>query len=148
VPVDGVLVPVDGVVPVVAVLGEPVVDDPDSVVLVCAPPLLLMVTSDPTCVVDDVAPEVVVDAETVVLPVEVDPVPVDPVLVDVPSLPVVDEFVDATDPVSAPLAVVDVSSDDVDELVVSALAMPVEVATITPIPSAAASAPTRPMYRL
>ena len=148
------MVPVGAVVPAVAVPAEPVVDDPDSVVLVWAPPLLLMVTPDPTGVVDDVAPEVAVDPEPVAVPAEVDPVPVDPVLVGVPSLVAVDELVLATDPVSVPLAAepallaVDESvDDDVDELAESALAMPGDVATTTPIPRAAASAPTRPIYR-
>jgi hypothetical protein len=74
--------------------------------------------------------------------------------VDVPSPAGADELVDATDPVSVPLAaesallVVEESfDDDGDELVESAVATPGEVATITPIPRAAASAPTRPIYR-
>ena len=51
---DAVLVPVVG--ELVAV-----VDASDSV-LVSAPPLLLIVTPDPTCVVDEVAPELFVDS--------------------------------------------------------------------------------------
>jgi hypothetical protein len=51
-----------------------VVDASDSVVLVCAPPLLLTVTPDATWVLDDVAPDVfVVSIAIVSVPVDVDP---------------------------------------------------------------------------
>ncbi|WP_158021395.1 hypothetical protein [Mycolicibacterium chubuense] len=51
---------------------------------------------------------------------------------------------DAAEP---PLVVVEASFDDADDVEESALAMAGDVATITPIPRAAASAPTRPTYR-
>src|SRR5205823_4122717 len=89
----------DAVVSVVAVLVEPEVDDPDSVALVWAPPLLLTVTPDPTCVLDAVAPEVAVDPEPVVLPVDVEPVLVDPVLVDAISVPAAVELAVCVAPV-------------------------------------------------
>jgi hypothetical protein len=64
-----------------AVVGA--VDASGSVALVCAPPLLLIVTSDPTWVDEDVVPDVAVSVVVVV------PVPVDvaPPLVDVVSVP-------------------------------------------------------------
>jgi hypothetical protein len=63
-----------------AVVGA--VDASGSVVLVCAPPLLLIVTSDPTWVEEDVVPDVVA-VSVVVVPVPVD---VAPPLVDVASV--------------------------------------------------------------
>jgi hypothetical protein len=54
------------------------------VVPVCAPPLLLIVTSDPTWVDEDVVPDVVAVSVVAVVPVPVD---VAPPLVDVASLP-------------------------------------------------------------
>jgi len=76
-----------------------------SVALVRAPPLLLIVTPDPTSVVDDVAPDVVAVPVVEVVPVPVD---VDPVLVDVESTPVV-----VVDEVEVP--VVEVAADPVDD---------------------------------
>jgi hypothetical protein len=99
------------------------VDVCDSVVLVCAPPLLLTVTPDPTSVLDDVVPEVLVGAVAVVpVSVDVDPlVDVEPVVdVEVPAV-VVAEPVDS--PVDVEVAgLVDADSDDV--LVASAAANP------------------------
>ncbi|MBE1547796.1 hypothetical protein GGC64_001804 [Mycobacterium sp. OAS707] len=117
-----------------------------SVVLVCAPPLLLTVTPGPTWVVDDVVPDVDV-APAVAVPVAVDddPAPVvdEPlsvvVVVDVPVLGGTDA--DELDSV----LVAELSCDVDDVLEVSALARPGEVTTITPIPNAAANAPTRPI---
>ncbi len=83
-------------------------DAADSVALVCAPPLLLIVTPDPTWVVDDVAPAVVAVPVVEVVPVPVD---VDPVLVDVEATPVV-----AVGEVAVP--VVDVAADPVDDVLV------------------------------
>jgi hypothetical protein len=99
----------------------------DSVVLACAPPLLLTVTPDATWSVDDVAPDVfVVSVALVPLPVDVDPP-----LVDVEPVPVavVDEVADpvvdvAADPVLevAPAELVEDASEDVPD--VSAAAKP------------------------
>jgi hypothetical protein len=100
------------------------VDVCDSVVLVCAPPLLLTVTPDPTSVLDDVVPEVLVGAAAVVpVSVDVDPlVDVEPVVdVEVPA--VVSAGPVADSPVDVEVAgLVDADSDDV--LVVSAAANP------------------------
>jgi hypothetical protein len=117
------------------------VDASDPVVLVCVPPLLPTVTPGATSVLEDVEPDVVVVPVAVVSV----PVDVDPPLVDVES-PVVagDEVADSVD--DSPVDVELVEDDSEDVPVVSALATPGEVATITPIPRAAANAPTRPMY--
>ncbi|MBP1819613.1 hypothetical protein [Mycobacterium sp. OAE908] len=122
------------------------VDAAGSVVLVCAPPLLLTVTPGPTWVVDDVVPDVdVAPAVAVPVAVDVDPTPVvdEPlsvvVVVDVPVLGGADA--DELDSV----LVAELSCDVDDVLEVSALARPGEVTTITPIPNAAANAPTRPI---
>ena len=107
--------------------------------LVCAPPLLLTVTPDATSVADDVAPDVVVVPAVEVAGVEVDSPPA-----DVEPEPLV-----AVDPVDSPAGVESaelVEDDSEDVPVVSALATPGEVTIITPIPNAAANAPTRPMY--
>jgi hypothetical protein len=122
----------------------------DSVVLVCAPPLLLMVTPEATCSDDDVVPD------DVVLPDEVESAPVDvaPVAaVDEPAVPVDDVAADSVDDSPADVSLdvefaelVDDDSEDVS--VVSAAAKPGEVTTMTPIPRAAANAPTRPTWRL
>jgi ribonuclease E len=123
------------------------------VVLVCAPPLLLTVTPVPTEVLDDVAPEVDV-APVVTGPVTVDPelvvvdpelVEVDPEVVEVVSPPVV-AAVEV--PVLAAPAAESAPADEApvdDEPDVSAVATPGDVMTITPMPKAAANAPTRPM---
>jgi hypothetical protein len=80
------------------------VDASDSVVLVCAPPLLLMVTPDATWADEDVVPDVLVVSVAVArLPGDVDPP-----LVDVESAPVV-----AVDEVAVP--VVEVAADPVDD---------------------------------
>jgi hypothetical protein len=119
------------------------VDDSGSVVLVCAPPLLLTVTPVPIWVLDDVAPDVEL-VPAVAVPVTVDPelVVVEPLSVDgaveVPVLGVA-----AAELESVLVAELSCGVDDVLE--VSALARPGEVATIIPIPNAAASAPTRPI---
>ena len=87
---------------------------------------------------------------TVVVPVAVD---VDPALVDVEAtpvvvvdevaVPVVDVAVDPVDDSPDDVELVDDDSEDVS--VVSAAAKPGEEMTITPIPNAAAKAPTRPI---
>ena len=112
------------------------VDASDSVAVVCAPPLLLIVTPGATWVLDDVAPDVFEVSVTVVpLPVEVDP------LVDAESPPVV-----AVD--EAPVPVVDVAADPVDDSPVVVLAelvdddsedVPVVSAAATPKPVATAA---------
>ncbi|MBE1547799.1 hypothetical protein GGC64_001807 [Mycobacterium sp. OAS707] len=119
-----------------------------SVVLVCAPPLLLTVTPGPTWVVDDVVPDVdVAPAVAVPVAVDVDPAPVvdEPlsvvVVVDVPVLGGADA--DELDSV----LVAELSCDVDAALEVSAVATPGEATTITPIPKAAARAPTRPTWR-
>ncbi len=97
---------------------------PDSVVLLCAPPLLLTVTPDPTSVLDDVVPDdFVVPVADVSVPVDVDPpVDVEPPLVvvevEVPAVLAVDPVVDS--PADAEL----VEDDSEDAPVVSAAASP------------------------
>jgi hypothetical protein len=116
------------------------------VALVCAPPLLPTVTPGATSVFVDVAPV----APVVSVPVDPDPlVAVDPP----PVVPVTDDAVSVDDaefeddsPDDVEFSLVDEELEEaVLEPVVSALARPGEVATITPTPMAAASAPTRPM---
>jgi hypothetical protein len=123
--------------------------------VVCAPPLLLTVTPGATTDVEDVAPDEVLSEDvaslTVTVDVEVvddadgaaaDDVAVEPEPLAVAASLVVPGF-------GAPVfesAPADESPDDVDDEVdVSALAKPGDVTTSTPIPRAAASAPTRPM---
>jgi hypothetical protein len=104
----------------------------DSVVLVCAPPLLLTVTPVPTWVVDDVAPGVpLVPVVVVALPVDVEPV-----VVDVDSAPA-----GSLDEVTVPVAdVVDVADaaepveDSADEAPVSAEGLVSADATPKPYP--------------
>jgi hypothetical protein len=91
-----------------ALVGSGAVDASDSVVLVCAPPLLLIVTPDATWVADDVVPDVSVVSVAVAPLAAPLPVDVDPPLVDVESAPVV-----AVDEVAVP--VVDVAADPVDD---------------------------------
>jgi hypothetical protein len=92
----------------------------DSVVLVCAPPLLLTVTPVATWSVDDVAPDVfVVSVAVVPLPVDVEPAPV--AVVDEVADPVVDV---AADPVLAVVLAELVEDDSEDVPVVSAAAKP------------------------
>jgi hypothetical protein len=98
------------------------VDVADSVVLVCAPPLLLMVTPDSTWVLEDVVPDVFV------VPVDVEPSPVD-VVAGVESVPVVDVAADPVDdsPVDVVLDVelAELVEDDSEVVpVVSAAAIP------------------------
>ena len=79
------------------------VDASDSVALVCAPPLLLIVTPGATWAVEDVAPDGFVVSVADVPP----PADVDPVLVDVESTPgvAVDEAaVPAVDVAAEPVA--------------------------------------------
>ena len=113
-------------------VGVGAVDAFDSVLLVCAPPLLLMVTPDAIWVDEDV-----------VLLVDVDSVPA--AEVDAVTVPVVD----SPDDVWPDRELVELSElvdDDSDEVaVVSATAKPGEEMTITPTPRAAANAPTRPI---
>jgi hypothetical protein len=97
-----------------------------SVEPVCAPPLLLIVTPEPTSVVDEVAPDVVVVPVVVVVGVLVD---VDPVLVDV-DVGVVDEVevpvaAEPVDDVSVDVESAELVEDDSEDvLVVSAAANP------------------------
>jgi hypothetical protein len=94
------------------------------------------VTPLPTCVLDDVVPEV----EEAPALAEVEPLSVD-VAVEVPVLGVAADELDSV--LAAELAEL---SCDVDDVVVeSAPAAPGEETTIAPIPNAAANAPTRPM---
>jgi hypothetical protein len=98
------------------------VDVADAVVLVCAPPLLLIVTPDSTWVLEDVVPDVFV------VPVDVEPPPV-AVVVDVESVPVVDVAADPVDdsPVDVVLDVelAELVEDDSEDVpVVSAAATP------------------------
>jgi hypothetical protein len=98
------------------------VDVADSVVLVCAPPLLLIVTPDSTWVLEDVVPDVFV------VPVDVEPPPVD-VVAGVESVPVVDVAADPVDdsPVDVVLDVelAELVEDDSEVVpVVSAAATP------------------------
>jgi hypothetical protein len=93
--------------------GFGIVDAPDSVVLVCAPPLLLTVTPDPTW-----------EDEVVALPVEVEPP-----LVDVDSAPAVDVAADpvddSSDEVLLDVVLDELVEDDSDDVpVVSAEANP------------------------
>jgi hypothetical protein len=95
------------------------VDVADSVVLVCAPPLLLMVTPDPTSVDEDVVPLVEVDPPLV----GVDSVPV--VEVDEVAVPVVDVAVDPVDDTPDEVELVELVDDDSEDVpVVSAAANP------------------------
>jgi hypothetical protein len=103
------------------------VGTPDSVVPLCAPPLLLTVTPDPTSVLDDVVPdEFVVPVADVSVPVDVDPlVDFEPLLVvvevEVPAVVAADPVVDS--PVDVELAEL-VEDDSEDVPVVSASASP------------------------
>ena len=88
----------------------------------------------------------------VVLPVDDDPPPVESaplVAVDEAAVPVVgaaaDPVDDSLDDDSLDVELAEVVDDDSEEVpVVSAVAKPGEATTITPIPKAAANAPTRP----
>jgi len=109
------------------------VDASDSVVLVCAPPLLLTVTPDATWVLDDVAPDVfVVSVAIVPVPVDVDPALIEvdsppvAVAVDEVAVPVVDVAADPVDdsPVDVVPAELDAEDDSDDVAVVSAPATP------------------------
>jgi hypothetical protein len=118
-------------------------DASDSVVLVWAPPLLLMVTPEATCSDDDVVPDaLLVDVESA-------PADVAPVVADGVSAPLVavdeDPVDDSPAEVSLDAEPADSEDDSEDVSVVSAAAKPGEVMTISPIPRAAANAPTRPM---
>jgi hypothetical protein len=124
---------------------------------VFAPPLLLIVTPGATSVVEEVVSDDdgKVPAEDVASPLATDEVDdggtdgdepsavpeasfVAPALVVPVSVAPVEESVPAAEPLV-----------DVDEVLDgSALARPGEVMTKTPIPKAAANAPTRPTYRL
>ena len=94
--------------------------------LACAPPLLLIVTPDPTSVVDDVAPDVVVVPVAVVVPAPVD---VDPGLVDVTldevAVPVVDAVAGRADDASDDVESAELVDDDSEDVpVVSPAANP------------------------
>jgi hypothetical protein len=127
--------------------------------MVCDPILMLlalMVTPGATWTLEDVVPDVLVLSLAVVpvpvvveLVVDVEPTPVvavDPAVDGVPA--------DVPDPLVAVPAFVGGVLESAPAVegesgfVVSALATPGEVATIIPIPNAAANAPTRPMWRL
>jgi len=107
-------------------VGSGVVGVPDSVVLVCAPPLLLTVTPEPTWVLEDVVPDGLV-VPVAVVPVDVDPLagaePL-PVVVEV-GVPVVDVVADPVvdSPVEVEVAELD-DDDSEDAPVVSAAASP------------------------
>jgi hypothetical protein len=116
--------------------------EPDSI----DPPLLLIVTPGATWDVDPVAPDVCVVSVDAEVPVEGEPVLVDadpdePTEAAVSLVVVLVFAASALVPVLPP---VDVPVDVEVEPVVSALATPGEVMTITPMPKAAANAPTRP----
>lgn len=126
---------------------------------VFGPPLLLTVTPGATSEVEDVVPDDAVDAppeEVAWLPVTEEFDDADGADVDTAASPVVSAASVTPLPVAPTLvAPADEAAPAVeapgvveDELDVSALANPGEVTTITPIPRAAANAPTRPMYRL
>jgi hypothetical protein len=119
------------------VVGSGAVDASDSVVLVCAPPLLLTVTSGATCADDDVVPDVAVG------PVAVESAPVDEEAVPVVDV-AADPVGDSPDDVSLDdeLAVDD--SDDVP--VVSAAANPWPVATAVTSHAATAMPPYPPSF--
>ena len=110
--------------------------------------LALTVTPGASSMLEDVVPDVLVLS----VAVEPEPVDVDP-LTDGELVPAVDVAADALSVVPSfmvPVLVVPVVDDPEpvpsdDVLVESAFATPGEVATISPIPRAAASAPTRPM---
>jgi hypothetical protein len=121
-------------------------DPPAWVVLVCAPPLLLTVTPVPTSVDDEVVPDVdVAPAVAVLVAVDVDSAlaEVEPLSVDVAAEVSVLGVAAVDGPES--VLVAELSWDVDDGLDVSALAKPGEPTTITPIPKAAAKAPTRPI---
>jgi hypothetical protein len=119
---------------------------PDSVVLVCAPPLLLTVTPVPTSVLDDVVPEVLVVPVAVVwVPVDVDP------LVDVePSADVVAVEIPvdgvAADPVVDSLVDAELVDESEEVPVVSAAATPYPVATAAASHAATAIPPYPPSF--
>jgi hypothetical protein len=116
--------------------------------LVCAPPLLLTVTPGATCVVEEVAPAIAeAEAAEAGCVAAVDAESGDPgesVPVAVGAASVAEASVAAGDAPAASDEELDVSPVELDG---SAVATPGAVTTITPIPRAAANAPTRPMYR-
>lgn len=133
--VDDELGSVDGDVEAVdAELEE--ADEVESVVLVCAPPLLLTVTPEPSAVDNDVVPDDFVGSVPVApLPVAVDPPPVDveltPVVVVAEvAVPVVEVAADPADDspadvlLDAPLVALDVDDDPEGVPVVSAADSP------------------------
>jgi hypothetical protein len=100
---------------------------PDSLVPLCAPPLLLTVTPNPTSLLDDVVPdELVVPVADVSVPIDVDPlVDVEPPLVvvevEVPAVLAADPVVDSP----ADVALAELVEDDSEDVpVVSAAASP------------------------
>ena len=126
--------------------------DVDSVVLVWAPPLLLTVTPDPTWVVDEVAPEVFAESAAAGPVSVVDPwLPVGVELADVKAVSICVGLLLCDVPGVEPVLAADVPLDadvELEAVDESAIATPPgEVMTITPTPRAAASAPTRPMWR-
>ena len=116
--------------------------------LICAPPLLLTVTPGATCVVEEVAPAVAeAEAAEAAFVAAVDAESEDPdesVPAAVGAASVAAASVAADDAPAASDEELDVSPVELDG---SAVATPGAVTTITPIPRAAANAPTRPMYR-
>jgi hypothetical protein len=126
----------------------------ESVELVFAPPLLLTVTPGATSVVDDVVPDAPDDVDEVatedlssLLATDplAEPSAVPTASLVAPSLAVPVSVTPAEESVPAADAPVDVDDESEDVSVVSAMATPGDVTTITPIPKAAAKAPTRPM---
>jgi hypothetical protein len=111
----------------------------DSAVLVCAPPLLLTVTSGATWAEEDVVPDVVV------VPVAVAPVPV--VAVDEVAVPVVDVAADPVDDSPDDVELDELVADDSEDVpVVSAAANPWPVATAVTSHAATAMPPYPPSF--
>ena len=109
--------------------------------LVCAPPLLLTVTPEPTSVLDDVVPDVFgVPVGVVAVSVDVGPL----VVVEAPAVVVPVDGV-AMDPVDSLVEVVDAELvDSADVPVVSAAATPYPVATAATSHAATAMPPYPP----
>ena len=136
----------DGAATIISLFGVDSKGVGTSAELVCAPPLLLTVTPGATCVVEEVAPTVAEEKSEAAFVAAVDAESEDPdesVPAAVGAASVAAASV-AADGAAASDEELDVSPVELDE---SAMATPGAVTTITPIPRAAASAPTRPMYR-
>ena len=108
--------------------------------LVCAPPLLLTVTPEPTSVLDDIVPELFgVPVGVVAVSVDVGPLLVVEVVVSVDGV--------AVDPVDSLVEVVDAALVDSEDVpVVSAPATPYPVATAATSHAATAIPPYPPSF--